>query len=515
MARFQLERGPIPLHHQVFRDLKAALDTSEWRPGDRMPTERELAERYGCSLITIRHALGELVREGRIERTRGRGTFVLPPRIERDIGGTMSFAEEMRRRGLDPATRVITARIETAGEVVAAHLGIAPGRPCRPSRTRSTRQRRAAAARAGAAARGAVPGPAGLRLRTTIAVRHPGRSLQHAHRPRSRVGGAGGAPPSRGGAPGGPEPLAGAADRRHRLRRERGGRGDGTELRAGRPHEVLPRARRSFAPIGSAMSTASRRPSPESADGSQPARTGRRRGAAERSRRTGGSIGFGGLTMRSTVSRIGCTARDPGADPCRLWRHGRRVAGPGQQRRCLGGRRRQRGRQRRARRDQLVLLPGRGRRPGRRWKSSRRSSTRSTSRTQHHVMLEVVEYEEAYDTLAVQLDCGGSARHRRAGRGQRCRSLPGPVAGPQPTRRVDGLRPVAVLGGLGRLLPQRGVGHESACPSPSSRRCSTTSATCSTRPTSSTRRTPTVSRTCSTARRSRGTSTRCASSRCG
>ena len=47
MARFQLERGPIPLHHQVFRDLKAALDANEWRPGDRVPTERELAERYG------------------------------------------------------------------------------------------------------------------------------------------------------------------------------------------------------------------------------------------------------------------------------------------------------------------------------------------------------------------------------------------------------------------------------------------------------------------------------------
>jgi GntR family transcriptional regulator len=129
MARFQLERGPIPLHHQVFRDLKAALDANEWRPGDRVPTERELAERYGCSLITIRHALGELVREGRIERTRGRGTFVLPPRIERDIGGTMSFAEEMRRRGLDPATRVITARIEPAGEAVAAHLGIVQDAP--------------------------------------------------------------------------------------------------------------------------------------------------------------------------------------------------------------------------------------------------------------------------------------------------------------------------------------------------------------------------------------------------
>ncbi len=129
MARFQLERGPIPLHHQVFRDLKAALDADEWAPGERMPTERDLAARYGCSLITIRHALGELVREGRIERTRGRGTFVLAPRIDRDIGGKMSFAEEMRRRGLDPATRVVTAEIEPAGEAVAERLGISRDDP--------------------------------------------------------------------------------------------------------------------------------------------------------------------------------------------------------------------------------------------------------------------------------------------------------------------------------------------------------------------------------------------------
>ena len=129
MARFQLERGPIPLHHQVFRDLRAALDAGEWGPGDRMPTERELAERYGCSLITVRHALGELVREGRIERTRGRGTFVLAPRIDRDIAGSLSFAEEMRRRGLDPATRVVTGRIEPAGDTVASSLGIEPNDP--------------------------------------------------------------------------------------------------------------------------------------------------------------------------------------------------------------------------------------------------------------------------------------------------------------------------------------------------------------------------------------------------
>ena len=128
MARFQLEVGP-PLHHQVYLDLQAALESGEFRPGSRLPTERELAERYGCSLITIRHALGELVREGRIERTRGRGTFVRSPLIERNIAGVQSFAEEMQRRGLEPATRIITSRVERAGETTALALNLQAGAP--------------------------------------------------------------------------------------------------------------------------------------------------------------------------------------------------------------------------------------------------------------------------------------------------------------------------------------------------------------------------------------------------
>jgi GntR family transcriptional regulator len=127
MARFRLELGPVPLHHQVYLDLRAALHNGEWRPGDLLPPERQLAGRYGCSLITVRRALSELTREGRIQRTRGRGTTVLPQRIERDIAGTMSFTEEMADRGLDPETRLIAARPESAGEVVAAALGIEPG----------------------------------------------------------------------------------------------------------------------------------------------------------------------------------------------------------------------------------------------------------------------------------------------------------------------------------------------------------------------------------------------------
>src|SRR5438128_4434405 len=123
MARYQLERGPVPLHHQVYLDLRASLDAGEWGPDEQLPTERELAGRYGCSLITVRRALDELSREHRLERTRGRGTFVTRPPIERDLLGSASFTEEMRSRGHNPTTKVVTAREQPATEKVAEALG--------------------------------------------------------------------------------------------------------------------------------------------------------------------------------------------------------------------------------------------------------------------------------------------------------------------------------------------------------------------------------------------------------
>jgi DNA-binding transcriptional regulator YhcF (GntR family) len=129
MARFRLESGPVPLHHQVYLDLREAFAASEWRTGDRLPAERELAARYGCSLITVRRALDELAREGRLERAPGRGTFVTEPPIVRDIAARVGFTAEMRARGLQPYATIVSAGREPAPPVVAAALGLAVGTP--------------------------------------------------------------------------------------------------------------------------------------------------------------------------------------------------------------------------------------------------------------------------------------------------------------------------------------------------------------------------------------------------
>jgi Transcriptional regulators len=129
LVRYRLELGPVPLHHQVYLDLKAALDAGEWSVGKQLPPERELARRYGCSLITVRRALDELSREKRLERARGRGTFVLPTRLERPLNGALTFTQEIQRQGLDPSTRLLAARPEAATEQVAAALELEPGSP--------------------------------------------------------------------------------------------------------------------------------------------------------------------------------------------------------------------------------------------------------------------------------------------------------------------------------------------------------------------------------------------------
>src|SRR5919201_256467 len=123
----RLQRGSVPLHHQLYVELCTQLDDGSWQGGDRLPTERELATRYGCSLITVRRALDDLRRERRIDRIPGRGTFVAAPPIERDLAALTSFTEEMRERALVPETRLVDAGSVEAESQVADALGLPLG----------------------------------------------------------------------------------------------------------------------------------------------------------------------------------------------------------------------------------------------------------------------------------------------------------------------------------------------------------------------------------------------------
>lgn len=107
-----------PAYMVIADALRARIESHELAPGDRLPSERELVERFGVARMTIRHALDMVQAEGLIERRRGRngGTFIraTPPVLELNsgVGFEEYFAAE--DSGVTSATRSL-------GQVSAPH----------------------------------------------------------------------------------------------------------------------------------------------------------------------------------------------------------------------------------------------------------------------------------------------------------------------------------------------------------------------------------------------------------
>ncbi len=90
-----------PAHAQIAQWLRAGIARGELSPGDRLPGERDLAERLGVSRMTLRQALADLETEGEIVRVAGRagGAFVAEPRIEVDLTHLTGLTDQLQRAG--------------------------------------------------------------------------------------------------------------------------------------------------------------------------------------------------------------------------------------------------------------------------------------------------------------------------------------------------------------------------------------------------------------------------------
>src|SRR6266571_2884473 len=127
-----INRGPGPTVHAQIEDWLAELiSVGRLAPGDRMPSEQDLAAWFGVSRMTLRQALAKLARRGLVTRTVGRrgGTFVAERKLEQDRTTLAGFSEQLRRHGIQPGARVLLATQRPAGPVSAAALELAEGDP--------------------------------------------------------------------------------------------------------------------------------------------------------------------------------------------------------------------------------------------------------------------------------------------------------------------------------------------------------------------------------------------------
>lgn len=122
-------RGRTPLWQAIATALRGEISDGAHQPGEKLPTEAELAARFGVNRHTLRHALTHLVSEGLLRTRRGSGIFVAARPTDYPISGRVRFHENLLAAGRRPEKRIlqITTRSATAGE--AAALQIVAGTP--------------------------------------------------------------------------------------------------------------------------------------------------------------------------------------------------------------------------------------------------------------------------------------------------------------------------------------------------------------------------------------------------
>jgi GntR family transcriptional regulator len=117
------------LHAQLKEALIAMISNEALKPGDQLPTQKELGAQYGMSHMTVRRALDELIKEGVISSVRGKGLYVTSQTLATDIGSLVSFDEQILRLGMTPSKRVLCGEIIPASTVLAQMLKVSVGIP--------------------------------------------------------------------------------------------------------------------------------------------------------------------------------------------------------------------------------------------------------------------------------------------------------------------------------------------------------------------------------------------------
>lgn len=112
----------IKIHDAIKKD----IDEGVWLIGDRLPSERDLADHFEVSRMTLRQAVTLLVEEGILERRVGSGTYVASHRVRDKMRGTTSFTEIVHSQGKTPSSKLISYQRQLASDTEIKELQLEP-----------------------------------------------------------------------------------------------------------------------------------------------------------------------------------------------------------------------------------------------------------------------------------------------------------------------------------------------------------------------------------------------------
>lgn len=123
-----LERGSgTALWRQIEQAVLLAIEGGAWSVGDRLPTEIELAARFGVNRHTLRRAMTALEERGVVRVEQGRGTFVQERVIDYPVSKRTRFNANVARQRREPANRLLSSGEMPAAAEVARELGLRAG----------------------------------------------------------------------------------------------------------------------------------------------------------------------------------------------------------------------------------------------------------------------------------------------------------------------------------------------------------------------------------------------------
>ena len=118
-----------PLYTQVEASIQDYVHRFDLKPGAVLPSEREMADLFQVSRLTIRKAIDELSREGRVYRRAGRGTYVSQPKLQQPLLVLNSFTEAILREGHTPGIQLLSMKVQGADSRTSARLKIESDAP--------------------------------------------------------------------------------------------------------------------------------------------------------------------------------------------------------------------------------------------------------------------------------------------------------------------------------------------------------------------------------------------------
>ena len=116
--------SPVPIYAQLANLIRQKISQGQFQIGDLLPTEKEICGELEVSRSTVRKAFSLLEAEGQVIRKRGKGTYVVKPKLKRGLNSLYNFSTEMRMLGLTPRSELISFEIVKPSFNVATQLNI-------------------------------------------------------------------------------------------------------------------------------------------------------------------------------------------------------------------------------------------------------------------------------------------------------------------------------------------------------------------------------------------------------